>query len=120
VRDAVVVSLAGPVANAALAVLAGMPLRLPLPAEPILALRVFVFTNLTLAVFHLMPIPGLDGARIVATALPPRPREVYRGLDQYLPLFVILVYFLFSAPLFSIVSGLTAALCRAVAGTGGC
>ncbi len=119
-RDTVIVSLAGPVLNLLLAAVAGIPIRVVSQPDAFLVLRTLLFTNLTLAVFHLMPVPGLDGARIVGLFLPARPREVYRNLDQYLPLFILVVYFLFSAPLLSIVNGLTGALCRVVAGVGGC
>ena len=57
---------------------------------------VFAFTNAALLVFHLLPIPGLDGARIVGLLLPPQAREVYRNADKYLPLFVLVALFVFS------------------------
>ena len=40
--------------------------------------------------------PGLDGARLVALLLPPQAREVYRNVDKYLPLFVLVALFVFS------------------------
>ena len=50
------------------------------------------------AFFHLLPIPGLDGARLVGLVLPPRAAEVYRNADAYLALFVLVVIFLLAAP----------------------
>ena len=74
----------------------------------------FMFTNLCLVVFHLLPVPGLDGARILALFLPPRAAEVYRNADQYLALFVLVILFLFAGPLISIVYSLTDSLCSLV------
>lgn len=117
-RDIVLVSLSGPVANVALAALAGMTLRLPgLPLQPAIALLAFEYTQLTLAIFHLLPIPGLDGARLVGLVLPPAAREVYRNLDQYLPLFVLVVVFLLAGPVQSILNSVTNTFCRLFSGT---
>ena len=63
-------------------------------AEVFLILVAFEFTQLCLAIFHLLPIPGLDGARLVALVLPPDARRVYRDADRYLPLFVLVLWFL--------------------------
>ena len=49
---------------------------------------------------------------MVALVLPPRAAEVYRNADQYLPLFVLIVLFLFGGPLIAIVNSLTDSLCR--------
>ncbi len=56
-----------------------------LPLEPWRVVLVFAYTNAALIVFHLLPIPGLDGARIVASLLPPQAAEVYRNADQVPP-----------------------------------
>jgi Zn-dependent protease len=64
-----------------------------------------------------MPIPGLDGSKLLAPALPPHAREVYRGLDQYLVLFILVVFFLLSGPLLGIVRALARVVTRLIAGT---
>ena len=115
-RDAVAISLAGPASNALLAAGSGGLLRIGPSGEAALMLIAFTFTNLSLAIFHLMPIPGLDGARVVALALPPRAREIYRQADQYLPLFILVVFFVFAGPLLSIVDSLSNGLCRVFSG----
>jgi Zn-dependent protease len=115
-RDTVIVSIAGPAANVALAAVAGLLIRTGIGGEIWAALVAFEFTNLCLAVFHLLPIPGLDGARIVALVLPPRAAEVYRNADQYLPLFVLVLVFLLGGPMISIVYSLTDSLCRVLSG----
>lgn len=115
-RDTVLIAVAGPVANLVLAVFGGLLLRVDVSREVNLFAYGFLYANVVMAVFHLMPIPGLDGARIVALVLPPRAREVYTNLDHYLPLFMLVIFFLLAAPLLSIVNALADVGCRALAG----
>ncbi len=122
-RDVILVSVAGPIANLVLALVAAFGLRLGVAQagfEPCRLLHVFVLTNLSLAIFHVMPIPGLDGARMLALVMPPGAREVYRNLEQYLILFIILIYFLLGAYALGIVQALTDALMRVIVGPIGC
>ncbi len=119
-RDVILVSLAGPIANVVLAALAGLVLRV-LPDRDLVPagcafLVAWELVNLSLAVFHVLPIPGLDGARLVGLALPPAARETYRNLDQYLPLFALVVLFLFAGPIQAIVYGIVNALCNLFSG----
>jgi Zn-dependent protease len=116
-RDSLLVGFAGPLTNVAIGGAAGMASRAAGVGEVGVFLLVFQFANLTLAIFHLLPIPGLDGARLVALALPPRARETYRNLDQYLPLFVLLALFFLAGPIQSIVYSLVDAFCQAFSGT---
>ena len=115
-RDAIVISIAGPVANVGVAVVPGLLLRVGTSGEFSLFLFAFLVSNLTLAVGHLLPIPGLDGARIVGVFLPPRAAEVYRHADQYLPLILLVVFFLLANPLLSVMNDLSRGLCRVLAG----
>ena len=115
-RDTVVTALAGPTANLMLAAVAGAFVRAGIGGEALLVSVAFMFTNLCLVVFHLLPVPGLDGARILALFLPPRAAEVYRNADQYLALFVLVILFLFAGPLISIVYSLTDSLCSLISG----
>ncbi|HWO69885.1 MAG TPA: site-2 protease family protein [Actinomycetota bacterium] len=115
-RDAAWVALAGPLANLALAVVIGVLVRIPMPPEAARATAIALYTNVVFFVFHLMPIPGLDGAHLLARVLPPRARHTYENLGEYLPLFVLLVFFLLAGPLLGIVQGLSNLVCRVVAG----
>ena len=113
-RDLVLVSVAGPIANLVLAFLAGLVVRTQgLPLEVYRVAVVFAFTNAALVVFHLLPIPGLDGARIVGLLLPPHPREMYRNADKYLPLFVLVALFVFSTLILGFLTTLAGAICDA-------
>jgi Zn-dependent protease len=114
-RDVVLVSLAGPVASLALTVVAGIGIRAGASSEAGLVLTTFAFTNASLMVFHLLPIPGLDGGRLLALVLPPQAREVFRNADRYLALIVLVVLFVFTFVL-SLASILTGAICDAATG----
>ncbi|MDH4111432.1 MAG: site-2 protease family protein [Actinomycetota bacterium] len=116
-RDLVFVSIAGPIANLTLAIVAGLLVRMAIfPLEGARALVVFAFTNAASLVFHLLPIPGLDGARVVGMLLPPQAREVYRNADKYLPLFVLVALFVFSTLTLGFLTTLAGAICDAATG----
>jgi Zn-dependent protease len=72
--------------------------------------------NVVAFVFNLIPIPGLDGAKLVAPLLSYRAREMYQRLDEYLPLFMLLVFFILAGTTVAIVRVLGNAVCRLVAG----
>ena len=119
VRDQVFVALAGPAANVILGVIVGLIVRATassLSFEVYEALSVLEFTLFSLAIFHLLPIPGLDGARLVGLLLPPEAATVYRNLDKYLPLFVLIALFVIAGVIQSIVFGLVRAMCQLASG----
>lgn len=123
-RGPVLVALAGPIACLLVAAIAGAVLRFgaslglsPSVAEAAVA---FLWVGATMTVLNLMPIPGLDGSRILVRLLPPRAAEVYGGLDGYLPLFILVLFFVLSGSLLGIVRTLTSALCLVLAGVPAC
>lgn len=121
-RGPFLVALAGPAACLLLASLAGTVLRLggALPAPATQAALAVLWVSATMAVMQLMPIPGLDGSRIVVRLLPPRAAETYAGLDHYLPLFILVIFFVLSGSLLAIVRTLTSGLCLLLAGYSAC
>jgi Zn-dependent protease len=68
-------------------------------------------------VFHLLPIPGLDGARMLALALPPDARRVYVDFDKYLPLLVLVILFLLSSLALGVLTAISGGLCSAATGS---
>jgi Zn-dependent protease len=116
-RDSLIVVLAGPAANLALAAVAGAVIRTGLRGEVGLLVLAFLYVNVFMFVFQFMPVPGLDGAKLLARVLPPRPREVYVSLDQYLVLFMLVIFFLLAGPLLGIVRSLADVLFSLLAGT---
>lgn len=115
-RDSLIVVLAGPAANLGLAAIAGALIRAGLGGDAGLIVRAFLIVNVFMFVFQLMPVPGLDGAKLLARVLPPHPREVYMNLDQYLVLFMLVIFFLLAGPLLGIVQSLAEVLFRLLAG----
>lgn len=79
--DEIQVSLAGPLANLALAVAIGFFYRLiPLPALGREIAVLVVQMNLVLMIFNLLPIPPLDGSRLLRIILSD---SAYAVLEQF-------------------------------------
>ena len=81
------VAAAGPLANISLAFILAVAFHLlPLSAVPLLGSFVWlaIFYNIILAVFNLIPIPPLDGSRMVYARLKsPQAIEMYRNFSRY-------------------------------------
>ena len=95
-RGEALVALAGPASNAVMAIAAAIPLRfilgstLGLPSVVLQTLFLFVYVNVILAVFNFIPVPPLDGSKLLYGLLDPRTAYRIRPvLDQYG--FVILI-----------------------------
>ncbi len=87
------VAFAGPLSNIIIAVIAGLSIRFfgtIMPDPAILALQIVVLTNLVLAIFNLVPIPPLDGSRILSAVLPQGGRYLMNALERYGLLFALL------------------------------
>ena len=80
-RDMVWVALAGPMVNIILAYTIAQVMTFALPADIKEVLFHAVLINLALAVFNLMPIPPLDGGRIVTGLLPPALSREFAKLE---------------------------------------
>ncbi len=105
-RDMALVAAAGPVSNLIMCLLWAGCFKLALFLNPqtsmvalflLLAAQAGVFINLVLALINLIPIPPLDGSRVVASLLPPRQAALYMRLERYG--FLILIILLFTGAL---------------------
>lgn len=69
-RDAALISLAGPTSNLILATLLSLAAKLSgLPLLALIAIPLIIM-NVNLAIFNLLPVPPLDGAKILYGFLP--------------------------------------------------
>jgi len=85
-RGMMLVGAAGPLANIALILLSALALRaMPFSAPPFLfdLFKYCCSINIILALFNLLPVPPLDGSKVVAGILPPKMRDAYVGLERY-------------------------------------
>ena len=134
-RDLALVALGGPMANLAMAVAWAMVSRLgvllhqgfPWLAEPLIFMGVAgMFINSILFVLNLVPLPPLDGGRVLAGVLPPRMAAKVSLIEPYG--LIILLLLLFSGALgrvlgplisllqsvFSYLTGIPAAMSQAI------
>lgn len=98
----VVVALAGPASNLVMAAIGAVAVRLligldvAVPGAVGTILILFVFYNVALTVFNLIPVPPLDGSTLLFRVLDPRTAWQLRPiLSQYG--FVIILVFVFTA-----------------------
>lgn len=96
-KDMAIVALAGPVTNLVLAVAAGLLFHLT-SGIPILSnvLMLVVVYNLILCFINLIPIPPLDGSRVITAILPDDLARTYNSIER---IGFFLVFFLLVFPL---------------------
>lgn len=106
-RDMIWVSLAGPITNLLMAVVSALLYKLiiALPVQNVffikkvlvpvaLMLQISVVLNIGLAVFNAIPIPPLDGSKILMGILPPKQALAYSRIEPY-GFFIILALIFF-------------------------
>lgn len=106
-HDDALVAFAGPAMNLSLAFVAAVLLTLwmkiavanswtgPFANNILQFLHVGIFLNIALAIFNLMPVPPLDGSRILASFSPPYARFIYteQGRTAGLIAFIAMFWF---------------------------
>jgi Zn-dependent protease len=110
-KDLAIVSLAGPLTNALLAIIAAVLIKILIfvtpyfGASPMLTgivipiytfLALVVRMNLLLAIFNVIPIPPLDGSKIFALLLPEREAATYMSIGTF---GILIIFFLLIFPI---------------------
>lgn len=110
-RAAGLIALAGPASNLIIAAIFGIFIRLSVPFQAnfpvmILFFNLIVIINILLAIFNLVPLPPLDGSKVLFALLPPRFYEARVWLERY-GFFLLLMFvffgFQFIAPVVDII-----------------
>lgn len=99
------VALAGPASNLLLAIVFGLILRFTYPILPevtAVLLSFVVFLNVLLAVFNLIPVPPLDGSKILTVLLPPRYSFALQQIGIGGIFLVLIFLFFFSSVIFNL------------------
>lgn len=112
-RDMALVTAAGPLSNFVMAILWAALFKLALSLNPQSSASVLflaytaqagIIINLILAFLNLLPVPPLDGSRVVASLLPPKQSQQYLRIEPFG--FMILLALLFTGALGWILSPL--------------
>ena len=97
-QGTLMVSLAGPVSNMLLALLTAFLIVISAKMELLSGnwIKVLGMTysyNIILAIFNLLPIPPLDGSKVLASILPGQQERIFEQLEPYGPFILMgLVY----------------------------
>ncbi len=97
-RGELIVAAAGPISNITIAVIFGIFIRIAVAnglSESLISISsIVVLINLVLAFFNLMPIPPLDGSKVLFSLLPLHMHYVREFLERYsLALVFVFIFF---------------------------
>lgn len=114
------IGLAGPSSNFLMALMLGFVLRFASLTNPGLVnfFMVFVWLNILLGVFNLLPTPPLDGSHILFAILPARSEKIKMAFlrSGFLSIFFVIFFMLYIGvpficrPLFVLITGLPLSL----------
>jgi Zn-dependent protease len=95
-RGEFLIAIAGPLSNLALAVIFGLLIRFLVSSSGAITpfiefISYIVIINIVLAIFNLVPIPPLDGSKLLLAFLPNQYGRTRQVLERYGPIFVIIL-----------------------------
>jgi Zn-dependent protease len=104
VKGAALVGASGPLTNLALAIAVGLPLRFAQLSQSMTeVLGLFVVINLGFFIFNSLPIPPLDGSRVLYAFVPESVQAFMRQIEQQGILLIFAIVVIFS----NLLSGIT-------------
>ncbi len=101
-KGEILVSVAGVSANLLLAVIFGFLTKIDSPYQ--LYFYEAVVINVVLAVFNMLPVPPLDGSRLVAQFLPSKYQSLWRELERYGIGILLILIFIFGGIFWAVIS----------------
>lgn len=102
-KDMALVALAGPLTNLMIAIISAFIIKgiffftvSDIFVYVAIILKLVIHINLLLAIFNLIPIPPLDGSKIVAMFLPDREAAMYLSISS---IGILIIFFLIAFPI---------------------
>jgi len=114
-RGMAIVGAAGPITNFIIAVIFALVLNwiAPSPDSRLFIVLWLVFQiNVVLGLFNLIPIPPLDGSRVLGGLLPRSAYEKWVAVDRYGMLLVLVLIVVFQSSFFRLLEGALLGLAR--------
>lgn len=107
--DELKVALAGPISNfiiaGSFAVVARLLNTVPSISNAAVLLSILVYANIALAIFNLVPIPPLDGSKLLYLLIPKENYQIRAFLNQY-GMFLLLFFVFFGVGIIAPVIGI--------------
>ncbi len=108
------IALGGPAANLCLALLMSMlflAVRFLMPEIAsndvlVASVGIIIYVNIFIALFNLIPIPPLDGSKILSSLFPHQSREIFSSIGPFGIILALFISILFLSPIASLIFAL--------------